>query len=135
MAETARFVTAVAAPGGLRAGASGWQISVHVRLMHAQVRRLLGQSGRWDRAQWAEPIDFARAREYRRLAADQLIKTGHVDEGLTELDHLLRSVGLQLPRSMAGAVSGFVWEQIRSKLLPLKSQRTGETLGVVGIVG
>ena len=57
VAETARFVTAVAAPGGLRAGAPGWQISVHVRLMHAQVRRLLGQSGRWDRAQWAEPIN------------------------------------------------------------------------------
>jgi hypothetical protein len=58
----------------------------------------------------------ARAREYRRLAADQLIKTGHVDEGLAELDHLLRSVGLQLPGSMAGAVAGFVWEQTRLKL-------------------
>lgn len=67
-------------------------------------------------AAWAEPIDFSRAREYRRLAADQLIKTGHVDEGLAELDHLLRSVGLQLPGSMAGAIAGFVWEQTRSKL-------------------
>jgi hypothetical protein len=57
VAETARFVAAVAAPGGMRTGAEGWRITVQVRLMHAQVRRLLWQSGRWDRASWAEPIN------------------------------------------------------------------------------
>ena len=57
VAETSRFVTAVCAPGGLRPGAEGFAISVRVRLMHAQVRRLLAQSGRWDRAAWAEPIN------------------------------------------------------------------------------
>jgi hypothetical protein len=57
VAETARFVTAVCAPGGLRAGAEGWRITLQVRLMHAQVRRLLWASGRWDRARWAEPIN------------------------------------------------------------------------------
>lgn len=57
VAETARFVAAVAAPEGLRAGEEGWRITVQVRLMHAQVRRLLGASGRWDRASWAEPIN------------------------------------------------------------------------------
>jgi hypothetical protein len=57
VAETARFVTAVCAPGGMRVGAEGWRITLHVRLMHAQVRRLLWSSGRWDHARWAEPIN------------------------------------------------------------------------------
>ena len=57
VAETARFVTAVCAPGGMQPGAEGWQITLHVRLMHAQVRRLLWDSGRWDHARWAEPIN------------------------------------------------------------------------------
>ncbi len=57
VAETARFVTAVCAPGGMLPGAEGWLITLHVRLMHAQVRRLLWMSGRWDRDRWAEPIN------------------------------------------------------------------------------
>jgi len=57
VAETARFVTAVCSPGGMRPGAEGWLISLHVRLMHAQVRRLLWASGRWQRDRWAEPIN------------------------------------------------------------------------------
>ena len=57
VAETSRFVTAVCAPGGMRPGADGWLITLHVRLMHAQVRRLLWASGKWDRARWAEPIN------------------------------------------------------------------------------
>jgi hypothetical protein len=70
-------------------------------------------------AEWAEHpdrADPARAREYRRLAADQLIKTGHVDEGLAELDKLLRSVGLRLPAGKAAAVSSLLWEQGRIKM-------------------
>ena len=57
VAETARFVTAVCAPGGMRPGGQGWLITLHVRLMHAQVRRLLWATGRWDQARWAAPIN------------------------------------------------------------------------------
>jgi hypothetical protein len=57
VAETARFVTAVCAPDGMRPGAPGWMITLHVRLMHAQVRRLLWATGRWDQARWAAPIN------------------------------------------------------------------------------
>ncbi|PRP93822.1 Serine/threonine-protein kinase PknL [Enhygromyxa salina] len=60
--------------------------------------------------------DAVRAREYRRLAADQLIKTGHVDEGLAELDNQLRSVGMRLPATRAGAVAALVWEQLRLRV-------------------
>jgi hypothetical protein len=57
VAETARFVTAVCAPDGMRPGAPGFSITLQVRLIHAQVRRLLRRSGRWDSARWAEPIN------------------------------------------------------------------------------
>ena len=57
VAETARFVAAVCAPDGMRPGGEGWLISVQVRLMHAQVRRLLWDSGRWQAEQWAAPLN------------------------------------------------------------------------------
>ncbi|KIG13379.1 serine/threonine protein kinase [Enhygromyxa salina] len=61
-------------------------------------------------------VDPARARECRRLAADQLVKTGHVDEGLAQLDTLLRSVALQLPSGTVASVSALVWEQARARV-------------------
>jgi hypothetical protein len=57
LAETARFVTAVCEEGGLSPGGEGRAIALRVRLMHAQVRRLLLATGRWDRAAWAIPIN------------------------------------------------------------------------------
>ena len=57
LAETTRFVTAVCAPGGMRPGGEGWLISLQVRLMHAQVRRLLRASGKWDGSRWGEPVN------------------------------------------------------------------------------
>lgn len=57
LAETGRFVTAVCAQGGLRPGAEGVRITLKVRLMHAQVRRLLLRSDRWDLARWSLPIN------------------------------------------------------------------------------
>lgn len=57
LAETARFVLAVAAPGGLRRDGAGFHLTVRVRLMHAQVRRLLLQSGRWDAEAWGAPVN------------------------------------------------------------------------------
>jgi hypothetical protein len=57
LAETGKFVTAVTAIDGLRPGAAGWQLVLKVRLMHAEVRRLVLASGRWSHADWAEPIN------------------------------------------------------------------------------
>jgi hypothetical protein len=56
LAETARFVFASSLPGGLRRFAEGFKITVRVRLMHAQVRRLLLRSGRW-RSEWGQPVN------------------------------------------------------------------------------
>src|SRR4051812_7389222 len=57
LAETGRFVTAVTERGGLRPGALGWRSVLRVRLMHAQVRRLLLESGRWSVDEWSQPIN------------------------------------------------------------------------------
>jgi hypothetical protein len=57
LAETSRFVWQVTRPGGLRRDGEGFAITAKVRLMHAQVRRLLWRSGVYDRAAWGEPIN------------------------------------------------------------------------------
>jgi hypothetical protein len=57
LSETSRFVHAVCLPGGLRRGAEGFSICVKVRVMHAQVRRLLKRSGKWSTEAWGEPIN------------------------------------------------------------------------------
>lgn len=55
--ETARFVQAVSRPGGMRPFADGWQITLKVRLIHAQVRRMIMKSGRWDSNAWGHPVN------------------------------------------------------------------------------
>ena len=55
--ETAKFVQAVSRPGGMRPFAEGWQITVKVRLIHAQVRRMILKTDRWDAGAWGAPIN------------------------------------------------------------------------------
>jgi hypothetical protein len=55
--ETTRFVQAVSLPGGMARGQDGFVITARVRLMHAQVRRMIRASGRWDDAAWGAPIN------------------------------------------------------------------------------
>jgi hypothetical protein len=55
--ETSRFVQAVCRPGGMRRFADGFKITVKVRLMHAEVRRMILRSDRWDLSQWGAPIN------------------------------------------------------------------------------
>lgn len=57
LAETARFVTAVARAEGTRPGGDGFRAAIHVRLMHAQVRRLSLQDPRWNHQAWGIPIN------------------------------------------------------------------------------
>ena len=57
LGETSRFVHAVSQAGGLRRSGDGFAITVKVRVMHAQVRRLLWQSGKWSVEPWGEPVN------------------------------------------------------------------------------
>ncbi|MEO6950420.1 MAG: oxygenase MpaB family protein [Polyangia bacterium] len=55
--ETARFVRAVVRPAGMRVGGEGWKLTLRVRLIHAQIRRMLAASPRWRRDEWGAPIN------------------------------------------------------------------------------
>lgn len=57
LAETGRFVHLVSLPGNLKRFGEGFAITVKVRVMHAQVRRLLRRSGRWRSEAWGEPVN------------------------------------------------------------------------------
>lgn len=46
-------------PGGLERQGDGWKLSVRIRFVHAQVRRLLAQSDEWERDAWGVPISAA----------------------------------------------------------------------------
>jgi hypothetical protein len=117
--ETSRFVQAVTRPGGMRAGATGFVITLKVRLMHAQVRRMILGSGRWRPAQWGVPIN------QHDMAATTLLFSTVTLEGL-------RQLGLQISDD-EGADYMQLWRYIGhlmgvdEELLPA-SEREGEEL-------
>jgi hypothetical protein len=55
-----------------------------------------------------EPV---RALELTRRAAQQLLLTGHVDEGLARLDEVLRAEGIALPRTPARALASILYRR------------------------
>lgn len=56
LVETSKFWIDATAKGGLERNAEGFKSAVRVRLMHAQVRAMLHQSGKWDMG-WGEPLN------------------------------------------------------------------------------
>lgn len=56
LAETASFVFAVHSPGGILPGGEGWRLALHVRVMHAIVRRRLRLDPTWDPS-WGLPLN------------------------------------------------------------------------------
>lgn len=79
LAETARFIEAVVAPGGARVGGAGFRIAVKVRLVHAAVRRHLLESGRWRSDLWGLPIN------QHDMAGTSLLFSIVLIEGLQQL--------------------------------------------------
>ena len=54
-----RHLLEIFLPGGLERYGDGWKLSVRIRLIHAQLRRLLGRSEEWDWEAWGTPISAA----------------------------------------------------------------------------
>jgi len=46
-------------PGGLNRSGDGWKLSVRIRFVHAQIRRLLGQTEEWEHDAWGVPVSAA----------------------------------------------------------------------------
>ena len=77
--ETARFVQAVSRPGGMRPFADGWQITLKVRLIHAQVRGMILATGRWKGEEWGLPVN------QHDMAATTLLFSIAMIDGLRKL--------------------------------------------------
>ncbi len=77
--ETARFVQAVSRPGGMRPFADGWQITLKVRLIHAQVRAMIVATERWRADEWGLPVN-----QHDMVATTLLFSVAMID-GLRKL--------------------------------------------------
>ena len=54
-----RHVMEIFLPGGMERYGDGWKLSVRIRLIHAQIRRLLVSSDDWDVDAWGMPLSAA----------------------------------------------------------------------------
>jgi ER-bound oxygenase mpaB/B'/Rubber oxygenase, catalytic domain len=114
LGETGRFVHAVSQPGGMRRFSDGFAICVKVRVMHAQVRRLVLASGRWREELWGVPVN------QHDMVSTILLFSSVLLEGLSRLGyrvtpteaeslvHLWRYVGLVIgvdPELLPGSLA------------------------------
>lgn len=79
--DTTRYVFAVCQPDGLSRFSEGFAMTVRVRLIHAQVRRLLLASGQWHSEEWGTPINQC------HMAGTNLMFSVGVLDGLTRLGY------------------------------------------------
>lgn len=151
LAETSRFVQAVSRPGGLDRHGDGFAITLKVRLMHAQVRRLILASGRWQPQLWGAPLN-----QHDMLATALLFSVAMIDGlrllgyGISEAEaedvvHLWRYAGLLmgvepdlLPKSfteglglahMIADTQGAPDDDARALVAALIDARVGEPVG------
>lgn len=84
--DTARYIVAVSQPDGLSRFSEGFAMTVRVRLIHAQVRRLLLESGQWRSETWGAPINQC------HMAGTNLMFSVGVLDGLTRLGYRFKRV-------------------------------------------
>jgi hypothetical protein len=82
--DTTRYVFAICQPDGLARFSDGFNMTVKVRLIHSQVRRLLRQSGQWRDEAWGAPINQC------HLAGTNLLFSVGVLDALTRIGYLFQ---------------------------------------------
>jgi hypothetical protein len=68
----------------------------------------------------------SQAAELRRRAAEQLLRSGHIDEALATFRVVLRAVGLRMPDSSRGALAAFLARRAQIRLRGLAFRETDE---------
>ncbi|AFY62137.1 oxygenase MpaB family protein [Synechococcus sp. PCC 6312] len=103
LAETSRFVRLTCQSGGLRRFSEGFKLNVKVRLMHAQVRRLLQSSGQWHREEMGIPVNQC------HMAVTLILLSLGVIKGLRDLGVIFTQTeveGVLLLWAYSGYISG-----------------------------
>ena len=59
LGQNNRHMMEIFLPGGMYRHGGGWKLSLRIRIVHARLRRLLNNSGDWDKEAWGEPISAA----------------------------------------------------------------------------
>lgn len=59
LGQNNRHIMEIFLPGGLERHGDGWELSVRIRVVHARLRHLLGNSDDWDSDAWGVPISAA----------------------------------------------------------------------------
>ena len=59
LGQNNRHMMEIFLPGGMYRDGDGWKLSVRIRIIHARVRRLLGNSDEWEHEAWGLPISAA----------------------------------------------------------------------------
>ena len=62
------------------------------------------------------------ALELKRRAAEQLLRSGHVEHGLVAVQEVLGTLGIRLPRSTLGSLLALLWQRVRLRLRGLGFQ-------------
>ena len=82
----------------MRPRAAGWCLNVNVRLIHAQVRRMILCSGRWDADAWGAPIN-----QHDELGTSLLFSV-IVLEGLRQLGVRIAQADATIARTLDHAI-------------------------------
>ena len=59
LGQNNRHMMEIFLPGGMYRHGDRWKLSLRIRIVHARLRRLLNNSGDWDKEAWGEPISAA----------------------------------------------------------------------------
>jgi tetratricopeptide (TPR) repeat protein len=86
--------------------------------LHAGLGAALANAGRGRQAadaylQAAARANAADALDFRRVAAEQLLRSGHIEQGLATLELVLDSVGMKLEKTPRRALLRLVWGRAR----------------------
>ena len=102
----------------LRLGSPG---PAEARALRTRLGTALANAGRGREAahEYLAAVDGAgtdEALDLRGRAAEQLLRSGHIDEGMSVLGDVLGELGMTMPRTHKGALASLLWQRSRLAL-------------------